>query len=306
MSHSSAFRIKVPGSTSNLGPGFDSIGLAMNRYLILDAEPSERWSFRYLDQPDFHPEVEDNLIYNTAKQVAGKYHSELPAYSVDVTSDIPLARGLGSSGAAIIAGIELADSAIGLGLSPEEKSWIACQAEGHPDNVTASLYGGLVVSTQSETGVQSVKLPAPDFDFVTLIPGFELKTSDARGVLPSSLSFRDAIEGSSVANVLICALLNQDGALAGKMMESDRFHQPYRSRLIPDLDKIGKEARKAGAYGTFLSGAGPTVMSLTPKNRSQAVCALLQSLFPDDRCVVLSPVGQGSSVYVVSDHPEKN
>ncbi|GGL53470.1 homoserine kinase [Sporolactobacillus putidus] len=295
-----AFQIRVPGSTANLGPGFDSIGLALNRFLVLNAKRADKWQFHYLDQPEFHPQLDNNLIYQTAKKLAESRQGKLPPYSVDVLSDIPLARGLGSSGAAIIAGIELVDLLLDLRLSIDEKAWIACSIEGHPDNVTASLFGGLVVSTQSETGVHSARLPVPEFDFVALIPNCELKTSDARHVLPPSLTFRDAIEGSSVANVLICALLTNDGELAGKMMESDRFHQPYRAPLIPNLDKISQMAREAGAYGTFLSGAGPTLMSLAPKIKSAAVQASLQSAFPEDECAILSPVGEGVQVSISS------
>lgn len=295
-----AFQIKVPGSTSNLGPGFDSIGLALSRYLILNARKADNWQFQYLDQPEFHPALKENLIYATAEQIADSHHATLPPYSIDVLSDIPLARGLGSSGAAIIAGIELADYLLDLHLSLDEKAWIACSSEGHPDNVTASLYGGLVVSTQSETAVHSVRLPVPEFDFVTLIPDYELRTSDARRVLPDKLTFHDAIEGSSVANVLICALLTHDGKLVGKMMESDHFHQPYRARLIPDLDRIARLARETGAYGTFLSGAGPTVMSLAPKSRSAIVQASLKTAFPDDGCAILHPVSEGVQVSVSS------
>lgn len=293
MTRPPAFKIRVPGSTSNLGPGFDSIGMAVNRYLVLNAQRAEAWQFHYPDQPDFHPPLEENLIYKTAKQLADRYDHELPPYSVEASSNIPLARGLGSSGAAIIAGIALADFLLDLQLSEEEKSWIACRIEGHPDNVTASLYGGLVVSTQSAQGVKTVKLPTPDFDFVTLIPRFELKTSDARDVLPDLLPFREAIAGSSVANVLICALLSHDGDLAGQMMESDRFHQPYRARLIPDMERISRLTREAGAFGTFLSGAGPSVMSLSSKEKSREVCEMLHRTFPDDECVILRPVSGG-------------
>ncbi|WKB35189.1 homoserine kinase [Terrilactibacillus sp. S3-3] len=263
-----SFQIRVPASTSNLGPGFDSIGLAMNRYLELNVSQADSWQFRYLDQPDFHPELEENLIYTTAKSIADARHMTLPAFSVD-ESDIPLARGLGSSGSAIIAGIEMADTILKLGLPIEEKSRLACMIEGHPDNVTASLYGGLAISYQSGASVETVRFPAPAFDFVTLIPNFELKTKEARGVLPVTLPFAKAIEGSSICNVLIAALLQGNGAMAGRMMEKDLFHQPYRAALIPDLQAIASIGRGAGAYGTFLSGAGPTVMCLSPKDKQK-------------------------------------
>lgn len=282
--------IKVPGSTANLGPGFDSIGMAIDRFLILDVASAEKWSFQYIDQPDFNPPVSDNLIYQTASGVAARANRQLPVCSVTVHSDIPLSRGLGSSGAAIIAGIELANQLLRLRLTLADKSWIACQIEGHPDNVTASLYGGLVVSHQTETSVDSVCLPSPDFDFVTLIPNFELKTSDARRVLPESLPYKQAIEGSSVANVLICALLSHNGELAGKMMESDCFHQSFRAGLLPHYPLAAQLARASGAFGTFLSGAGPTLMALARREDSSRIQQALQEAFPDYECSILHPV----------------
>lgn len=293
MSKWTPFTIKVPGSTSNLGPGFDSIGMAVNCYLKLHVDHADNWSFHYLDQPEFNPPVEENLIYQTARELAALHRAVLPCCAVQVRSDIPLARGLGSSGAAIIAGIELTDFLLDLGLSIQEKAWFACRAEGHPDNVTASLYGGLVVSSQSTEDVESVRLPAPDFSFITLIPNFELKTSDARRVLPTSLSYKEAIEGSSIANVLICALLNHNGPLAGKMMESDRFHQSYRTSLLPHFPKAQKLAKEAGAFGTFLSGAGPTLMSLAAHPDSEKIQKALQNGFPDYQCLILHSVSCG-------------
>ncbi|MCO7176080.1 homoserine kinase [Sporolactobacillus kofuensis] len=300
MSEPSVFQIKVPGSTANLGPGFDSIGLAFERYLILNCSKAESWSFVYLKQPAFQPELQNNLIFVTAKKIADQHGKHLPPYSVEVLNDIPLSRGLGSSGSAIVAGIELADFLLDLHLTLEEKSWIACQIEGHPDNVTASLYGGLVVSTQSSTEVSSVRLSAPTFDFVTVIPSYELKTSEARKVLPTTLSFKESIEASSVANVLIAALLTSNGPLAGKMMESDRFHQPFRAKLIPEMEEIRKLSGENGAYGTFLSGAGPTVMSLVDHAKSRQVRDCLQRAFPNFECLVLHPVNHGSCVQMIS------
>lgn len=300
MSKPLAFQIKVPGSTANLGPGFDSIGLAVGRYLRLEAVKADSWSFHYVNQPAFRPALENNLIYVTARKIADEHGKTLPAYSVDVFNDIPLSRGLGSSGSAIIAGIELANVLLDLNLSLEDKSWMACRTEGHPDNVTASLYGGLVISTQSKTRVTSVRLPAPKFDLVTTIPNFELKTSEARKALPTTMPFKQAIEASSIGNVLVAALLSKDGVSAGKMMESDKFHQPYRAKLIPDMDEITHIARENGAFGTFLSGAGPTVMSLVSKDKSANLCSLLQKRFKDYECIVLEPVNVGVQTRIAS------
>ncbi|MGV3489045.1 MAG: homoserine kinase [Tuberibacillus sp.] len=137
-----AFKIKVPGSTANLGPGFDSIGLALNRYLELECAPSDQWSFRY-HSPGYEslPTDKSNFIYKIYQKTAEQYglYEPLPACRVDLVTDIPLERGLGSSAAAVVAGIELADQLLSLRLTKEEKAILASRFEGHPDNAGASV-----------------------------------------------------------------------------------------------------------------------------------------------------------------------
>ncbi|KGP71158.1 homoserine kinase [Pontibacillus yanchengensis] len=257
--------IRVPGSTSNLGPGFDSIGVALNLYLELSLSPSDSWEFVALSS-DLEGELDssDNLIMRTAKHVGQLYNQEEDqAYRVEVKNDIPLARGLGSSAAAIVAGIELANYAYDLKLPTEEKVNLATNFEGHPDNVVPSIVGGCVIAHYEEDGVVNwQKLSVDKPSFVALIPKQELKTSEAREVLPSELPYKQAVEASSVANVLVVALAQENWQLAGKMMEKDLFHHQYRKELIPQFEDIQAFMRNEGAYGTFLSGAGPTIMSL--------------------------------------------
>lgn len=285
--------IRVPGSTSNLGAGFDSIGLALNRYLCLEATESEEWFFQ-LDSPMLHgvPEGKDNMIYQTAFSVAREHGKPLPPCKINVTSDIPLARGLGSSAAAIIAGIELADSLLNLRLTKKEKLSFASQIEGHADNVAASLLGGLVITTgDGSDGV--VTAGAPEIEMVATIPSFELKTAKSRSVLPETLSFKQAAKGSGVANVMIAAMLQKDWAKAGGMMSRDVFHQPFRLPLVPHFQEVSCLAESCGAFGTAISGAGPALICFTARGQGDKLRTALNQRFSEFNSELVSPAENG-------------
>ncbi|WP_191560280.1 homoserine kinase [Metabacillus idriensis] len=291
-------KIKVPGSTANLGPGFDSVGLAVNRYLELSVTPSKKWTFVPLShEMRGIPRNEENLIYQVAKRVASSYESSLPACTVEVWSDIPMARGLGSSAAAIVAGVELANELCSLQLSMKEKLHLASIIEGHPDNAGASLYGGLVVGLHQEQETELVAVHEVDVDLVVVVPPYELYTKDARDVLPGYLEYSGAVEASAVSNVLVAAVLQNNWALAGKMMQKDLFHQPYRGTLIKELSKVTEAAMVAGAYGAALSGAGPTVIAFAARGKGKTLAKLLKSQFPKCEVEELLPVLEGSNVY---------
>ncbi|MFC4323504.1 homoserine kinase [Litchfieldia salsa] len=280
MNDGKMFQIKVPGSTANLGPGFDSIGLAVNRYLTLVVEPSDEWQFIPLSKEvEDIPTGKDNFVYRIAEQVAAKYDQVLPPCKVKMTSDIPLARGLGSSAAAIIAAIELVDHLCGLTLSKQEKLRLSSEFEGHPDNVGASLFGGLVIGSHRQDGTDLVQLNDVEMDIVVVIPRYEVMTKEARAVLPTEYSRQDAVAASSISNVLVAALATKNWDLAGKMMDLDLFHQPYRQGLIPDMNDIVKAAKLSGAFGVALSGAGPTVICFAEAGQAKSIVKTLAPLF---------------------------
>ncbi|GAB3046561.1 homoserine kinase [Virgibacillus ainsalahensis] len=277
------FSISVPASSANLGPAFDSAGIALNLYLTLHVTESEKWEFE-TRSPLLPPELsyEDNLIYKIAKQTAERHNKQLPACKVIVNSDIPLARGFGSSASAILAGIEIANQMCNLSLSIEDKLLYGTEVEGHPDNIAPALFGGFTVSVQTlEHEVDWVQLPLPKTDVVAYIPNFELKTEAAREVLPDNYYKKNAIAASSISNLLIAALATSDYKLAGKMMEQDLFHEPFRAELIPLYHDIKKEAKGAGAYGTVISGAGPTMISFTPDGKGNAIAEQMKTLLPE-------------------------
>lgn len=283
------FIITVPASSANIGPGFDSAGVAVSRYLVLNVERATEWRFTHTTS--LIPAVrnyEDHYIYKVAKQVADWHDAFLPACHVEMTSEIPLARGLGSSASAIVAGIELANQLCNLELTEREKLDYAVRIEGHPDNVAAALLGGFVVSVKMGEEATYKKLPSIDTDLVVYIPNFELKTEDARKVLPTTYNLKDAATASGVSNLMISALLTGDYELAGKMMESDLFHESYRAKLIPNYYDIRSNARKLGAYGTVISGAGPTMISFVPNGKGTEIAESMNAMLEDYEVVALA------------------
>ncbi|MDR7002704.1 homoserine kinase [Neobacillus niacini] len=290
--------IKVPASSANLGPGFDSIGIAVDLYLTLEVEQSKQWEFiAQTTELSQFPSDEQNYICQVAFQVAAKYGKTLAPCKVKINSEIPLARGLGSSASAIVAAIELADFIGNLGLEAREKLLLATDLEGHPDNVGASLYGGLVVGCYQQNEVDLVSLPNLGFEMVAVIPKETLLTKDSRGVLPEVLPYSEAIQASATANLLVGALLSQNWELAGKMMESDLFHQPYRKPLIPFYSDVEAAAKANGAFGVALSGAGPTMLCFAEKGKGSKLAESLQQTFSAMSVKLLNIDDTGSSVY---------
>lgn len=278
------FKIRVPASSANVGPGFDSAGIALGRYLTLTVKRAEAWEFVHTTATV--PEVDDykkHYIYQVAKQVADWHDCILPSCHVTMDSEIPLARGLGSSASAIVSAIELTNQLCHLQLTEKEKLDYAVKIEGHPDNVAAALLGGFVISVKMGEETSYKKLPGLDMDLVVYIPSFELKTEDSRKVLPKQFEMKDAATASGISNLMVSSLLTGDYKLAGKMMESDLFHESYRAQLIPNYYEIRSQARELGAYGTVISGAGPTMISFVPEGKGKIIAEHMRESFSDYR-----------------------
>ncbi|QGH34236.1 homoserine kinase [Gracilibacillus salitolerans] len=292
-----SWSIKVPSSTSNLGAGFDSIGLALNLYLDLQVTEADQWEFVAGSEClEGIPTGKDNLVYEIAEQVAEKFGlaGQLPACRVDMKSEIPLARGLGSSATAIIAGIELANMLLDLKLSDDDKLQIATDIEGHPDNVAPSLLGGCVIG-HYDGKVSYTQIPVKGVTFVAMIPSFELKTKDARAVLPNQFTFKESVQASSVANVSVAAICKGDWETLGEMMEKDHFHQPYRKALIPHYDELYYYLNE-DAYGVFLSGAGPTMIAVVDDKKVFSLVKQWKADYPDYQLLPLQVENYGSTV----------
>ena len=266
-------KIIVPATSANVGPGFDSVGIAVTRYLTIDVlESQENWWIEH-DLGEEIPSDEENLLLQTALQVA----ADLPPHRLKMTSEVPLARGLGSSSSVIVAGIELANQLGKLALSDEDKLEIATKIEGHPDNVAPAIFGNLVVASYVDQQTNHLVLPFPECALVAFVPNYELKTSDSRNVLPSEWTYKEAVAASSIANVAIAALAKGDLRVAGKAIEADRFHERYRQQLVTEFPQVKEVAHQHDAYATYLSGAGPTIMTLLPVEHAEAFAKDLKS-----------------------------
>ncbi|MGG2104755.1 homoserine kinase [Lysinibacillus pakistanensis] len=295
---SKMWQISVPGSTANLGPGFDSIGLGLSLYLKLTVSVQENWEIIHLD--DNGPkefELEEHLLYVIAKKIADQFGKQLPACRVEMASELPLARGLGSSAAVIVAGIELANQVCELGLSVQDKLNLSSQIEGHPDNATASVLGGLTISSMNENGiVDTFHVNDIDAAFVVFVPDVELKTSESRSVLPEQFERTYAVHASANANMLAAALMARDFKRAGRYMEADLFHEPFRAKLIPNYTEIHKEAKANGAFGTALSGAGPTLISIIPTTIADDFVKAMKNKFSDHQIILTKADEHGIQV----------
>ncbi|MGZ9836059.1 homoserine kinase [Streptococcus sp. V940] len=265
-------KIIVPATSANVGPGFDSVGVAVTKYLEIQVcEEREEWMIEH-QLGKWIPRDERNLLLKIALQIV----PDLQPRRLKMISDIPLARGLGSSSSVIVAGIELANQLGNLKLSKHEKLQLATKIEGHPDNVAPAIYGNLVIASSVEGQVSAVVAPFPECAFLAYIPNYELRTRDSRGVLPKKLSYKEAVAASSIANVAIAALLTGDMVKAGQAIESDLFHERYRQELVREFATIKKVAKRNGAYATYLSGAGPTVMVLADPDKMPKIKAELE------------------------------
>ncbi|PTG56452.1 homoserine kinase [Staphylococcus chromogenes] len=265
--------LKVPASTANLGCGFDSVGMALNKYLIIEAQPIQSNSWKFVHDGaclEGLPTDESHYVYKIAQQVAERFDVKLPSLEIKMYSDIPLARGLGSSASALVGALYIANYFGDIELSKYELLQLATEIEGHPDNVAPTIYGGLVVGYHNaETlGTDVAHIDIPDVDFIVTIPSYPLATEKARSVLPESISHKDAVKFSAISNTMISALIQHNYELAGKMMEQDGLHEQYRQHLLPDFEVVKQLGKQFDAYATVLSGAGPTILTMIKKEQS--------------------------------------
>jgi homoserine kinase len=273
------FRIRVPASSANLGAGFDALGMALGVYLTCRFRPSAALAIRAEGRDAASiPTGSDNLIWQTAVSVAERRGCVMPPIELEIQNDIPIGKGMGSSAAALTAGVVIADRLLGFGWKPLRILDEAARLEGHPDNVAACTLGSIVASAIDGGGVaRAVRMELPHrFGVGLVVPDFDLPTAKARSVLPASYSREDAVFNVQRASLLIAAL-SAGATWAFPAALEDRFHQPYRIPLVPGLDEILK-LRAPGLLGCALSGAGPSILVFYERG-SQDVCGLVQQIF---------------------------
>lgn len=253
--------VRVPASTANLGPGFDSFGCALKLYNELTFEEREEGlTFSGCD-PQYANER--NLAYVAYKAAMAELEKPVGGLHIHIDAKVPVSRGLGSS-AALLAGGAMAASALNGGrLDKETLLRITTGIEGHPDNLAPAIFGGLTASLMEDGLPLSMPFPLnPDWQFIALIPDFELSTKMARAALPKSVPHRDAVYNVSHAALVLKALELGDEGLLRKAL-GDRLHQPYRKDLIAGYDELRAIAMDCGAAGFCISGAGPTLLCLS-------------------------------------------
>lgn len=263
-------RVKVPATSANLGPGFDALGMALTLYTWIEMAPAEKTSITiYGDHSQQLPRDKSNLVYVMAQKLFAEAGVSMPEVSIDMYSEIPLTRGLGSSAAAIVGALGAANALIGNPLSRDELFHLASAVEGHPDNVGPALYGGIVSAVWDGAKASCIRLDPPErLIALVAIPPYELRTDEARNALPEQVSRADAVFNLSRAALLTAAFATNRLDLLRPAMD-DRLHQPYRSALVPGLDRVLREAAEHGALGAALSGAGPTAIALVDRETEQ-------------------------------------
>lgn len=261
------FKIQIPATSANLGAGFDALGLALTFYNYVEMEESDKIDIASSDGLDI-PTDERNLIYISAKDLFNVCGKKLEGLKLRQTNSIPMARGLGSSSACIIAGLVGANKMLGDPLTKDDLVDLSAQIEGHPDNTAPALLGGIVTAVFDGRKVHWVKQEVfTKLKFVAIIPDFELKTEQARACLPKEIAHKDAVYNLSRAALFSASLLT--GKFENlKTAVDDRLHQPYRMELIPHCKDVFDIAYTHGAYGAYISGAGPTIMAIVDENNT--------------------------------------
>ena len=273
------FTLRVPASSANLGPGFDALGLALGVYLTCRFRRSPQLAITAEGRDAGQISTgSDNLIWQTAVAVAESHAMQMPPIELQIVNDIPIGKGMGSSAAALTAGVVIADQLLDLRWKPLRILDEAARLEGHPDNVAPCTLGSIVASAIDSGGVtRSIRLDLPKrFGIGVVVPDFDLPTVKARAVLPEQYSRADAVFNVQRASLLIAALATGSTWAFPAALE-DRFHQPYRTPLVPGLADILK-LRAPGLLGCALSGAGPSILVFYEQGYD-SVCDLVRQIF---------------------------
>ena len=273
-------RVRVPCSTSNVGGGFDCIGIALERWLEVDATLRSGAGAAVIERAGALAALDaagvtaaDDLVMRGVALACGAAGRPVPAgLAIRARSDIPVARGLGSSAAALVAGALLADGLLGLGLGARRVAAITATEEGHPDNVAPMLFGGAVLGVPAAVGGWTFSPLAihQDIGIVVAIPEFETSTRAMRAALPPTLAFGDAVRAAGKGAALVRGLATADAALLTWALD-DVLHVPHRRALVPGYDAVERAGITAGAWGVTLSGAGSAMLALGPHERLEAI-----------------------------------
>jgi homoserine kinase len=276
------FTIKVPASTSNLGPGFDTIGLTLELYNnykfeLLNKGTSELIYSSNLPESEV-PYSKENLVYRAFDYAFKKEGKTTPSIKIHFEAGIPTTGGFGSSSTAIIAGLMAANRIMDYPYDENKLLKIGTQLDGHPDNISPAILGGLVVCVYADQELNFIRLEwDQNLFFVVITPDFKVPTAQARAVLPAMVEFQDAVFNVGYSSLLIAALASKNTQILKKCFK-DRLHQHYRAKLVPGMQYVLDTGVEAGAVGTMLSGAGSALIAVVDsKEVAETVALAMQS-----------------------------
>lgn len=297
-------KIKVPASSANMGAGFDTLGVAVGLYNRMEIEEiSEGLEIINRNKQSFVPRDTNNLIYRAMLSLFGEVGYTPKGYRIAQNSRIPMTRGLGSSSACIIGGMLAANIISGRQLDYSQIIHLAAKMEGHPDNVGPALFGGFCVSLTDgdKTIIKSTKLKS-HIKFAVIVPDFFVATKKSRGTLPSKVDFTDAVFNIGHASMLQAALISGD-MRALRMGSDDRLHQQYRKSYIDKMDDIFEKSYSLGSHSTYLSGSGPTILSILDGGYDEFQKGM-QDYFAENslkwKCMILPVDNVGAVVSIVN------
>ena len=257
-------KVKVPATSANMGAGFDCLGVALGLYNYVEAEETDNGLVIDIKDStaDYLPGNERNLVYRSMKTLFDEVGYTAKGLHLVQKNDIPVTRGLGSSSAGIVGGLLAANEISKADLSRDEILAIAARIEGHPDNVAPAIMGGMTVNVTDFGKFKYVRTDVPeDLMFAAFVPEFTLSTKKARGVLPKTVSVRDAVFNMGRSALLMSSIMT--GKYENiRAATADKLHQRYRKKFIPNIDDVFKAAYRADALGVYLSGAGPAVVAI--------------------------------------------
>ncbi len=291
-------KIRVPATSANMGPGFDSLGVALELYNYITVEEIDSGlEIEILDETSaFLPKNKKNLTYCCMEKLFRKVGYSPRGLRLILENNIPVTRGLGSSSAVIVGGLYAANAVAGYPLTKEELLSMAIQLEGHADNVTPAMFGGFTVSVLQRERHNYVRHAlGDDLRFAAIIPDFPLATRKAREILPRTVSHRDAAFNAGHSALLAASLISGDYSNI-RAAVGDRIHQYYRKALIPSMDEIFNICYRHRALGVYLSGAGPTlvaIISAENKDFLSGVSRILAQKMKNWRLEILRPDNLG-------------
>lgn len=271
--------VKVPATSANIGPGFDCLGLALPIYNTITIEetvlPGTGIEINLISENDVIDDIifdnvprdENSIVYKAVEMLYNSIGQEPSELRINIQSQIPITRGLGSSASVVVGGLIAANKLLGSPADTTALLSIATEVEGHPDNVAPAILGGFVMASQEDDGsIITEKLKWPDeWDITVCIPDFELSTNIARSVLPENVPMSDAVYNAKHLAMLIQAVNNKDVSLM-KAALHDKLHQPYREKLVPGMKEIMEAFKhEDGVIGCVLSGAGPSILVISYK-----------------------------------------